>query len=215
MRSHRVPRPGALIARTSITVRRARRQLRRQRDSRSAAAVDPGHRAAAKPEAQSSRRAASARSVEADGWMFDGEDALGRLSTMSLDNQRSLKLALSRTRLPESRRTDRRRNEPVGDPILRPHDHELGAARFRPGSSGRADCTWTTGTCVMQTARLFSIHRRPDILSSQYAALQRTGASLVLCTEIQTAEEAAVDEIISIAQTHLGLPASAVKVACW
>src|SRR5207244_240833 len=30
----------------------------------------------------------------ADGWMFDGEDALGQVSTMSLDNQRNLKLAI-------------------------------------------------------------------------------------------------------------------------
>src|SRR5713226_9122826 len=33
----------------------------------------------------------------ADGWMFDGEDALGQVSTMSLDNQRNLKLAISRS----------------------------------------------------------------------------------------------------------------------
>src|SRR4029450_12516541 len=32
----------------------------------------------------------------ADGWMFDGEDALGQVSSMSLDNQRNLKLALHR-----------------------------------------------------------------------------------------------------------------------
>src|SRR5690606_1526934 len=32
----------------------------------------------------------------ADGWMFDGEDALGQISTMSLDNQRNLKLAISK-----------------------------------------------------------------------------------------------------------------------
>jgi malate synthase len=32
----------------------------------------------------------------ADGWMFDGEDALGQASTMSLDNQRNLKLAFAR-----------------------------------------------------------------------------------------------------------------------
>ncbi len=30
----------------------------------------------------------------ADGWMFDGEDALGQISSMSLDNQRNLKLAI-------------------------------------------------------------------------------------------------------------------------
>ncbi len=32
----------------------------------------------------------------ADGWMFDGEDALGQVSSMSLDNQRNLKLAIGR-----------------------------------------------------------------------------------------------------------------------
>src|SRR5579862_7927878 len=32
----------------------------------------------------------------ADGWMFDGEDALGQINTMSLDNQRNLKLAIHR-----------------------------------------------------------------------------------------------------------------------
>ncbi len=32
----------------------------------------------------------------ADGWMFDGEDTLGQVTTMSLDNQRSLKLAIKR-----------------------------------------------------------------------------------------------------------------------
>src|SRR6266516_6384171 len=32
----------------------------------------------------------------ADGWMFDGEDALGQVQTMSLDNQRNLKLAIDR-----------------------------------------------------------------------------------------------------------------------
>jgi malate synthase len=31
----------------------------------------------------------------ADGWMFDGEDAVGQIETMSLDNQRNLKLAFA------------------------------------------------------------------------------------------------------------------------
>ena len=31
----------------------------------------------------------------ADGWMFDGEDALGQVDTMSLDNQRNLKIAFA------------------------------------------------------------------------------------------------------------------------
>src|SRR5512132_4144162 len=32
----------------------------------------------------------------ADGWMFDGEDALGQVDTMSLDNQRNPRLAIAK-----------------------------------------------------------------------------------------------------------------------
>jgi malate synthase len=52
---------------------------------------------AAKPDtslARSIRNAAYALLSGADGWMFDGEDALGQVRTMSLDNQRNLKLAI-------------------------------------------------------------------------------------------------------------------------
>jgi malate synthase len=51
----------------------------------------------AKPRApldESIRHVAYALLSGADGWMFDGEDALGQISTMSLDNQRNLKLAI-------------------------------------------------------------------------------------------------------------------------
>src|SRR5262249_42961343 len=51
---------------------------------------------AAKPDSpveQSIRNVAYALLSGADGWMFDGEDALGQVTTMSLDNQRNLKLA--------------------------------------------------------------------------------------------------------------------------
>ena len=51
---------------------------------------------AAKPEApleSSIRNVAYALLSGADGWMFDGEDALGQINTMSLDNLRNLKLA--------------------------------------------------------------------------------------------------------------------------
>ena len=38
--------------------------------------------------------------------MFDGEDALGQVATMSLDNQRNLKLAIRRDRVfTDSRRS--------------------------------------------------------------------------------------------------------------
>ena len=54
---------------------------------------------AARPQAsveKSIRNAAYALLSGADGWMFDGEDALGQISTMALDNQRNLKLAIHR-----------------------------------------------------------------------------------------------------------------------
>jgi hypothetical protein len=63
--------------------------------------VDSGNRPAAKPHgsiATSVRNIAHALLSGADGWMFDGEDALGQLSTMSLDNQRNLKRAIDRER---------------------------------------------------------------------------------------------------------------------
>src|SRR4051812_5247779 len=41
------------------------------------------------------RNAAYAVLSGADGWMFDGEDAVGQVKTMSLDNQRNLKLMIS------------------------------------------------------------------------------------------------------------------------
>jgi malate synthase len=41
------------------------------------------------------RNVAYAMLSGADGWMFDGEDALGQIETMSLDNQRNLKLMIA------------------------------------------------------------------------------------------------------------------------
>lgn len=43
---------------------------------------------------KSIRNVAYALLSGADGWMFDGEDALGQIKSMSLDNQRNLKLAI-------------------------------------------------------------------------------------------------------------------------
>src|SRR5205823_2347054 len=54
---------------------------------------------AARPSApveKSIRNIAYALLSGADGWMFDGEDALGQIATMSLDNQHNLKLAIQR-----------------------------------------------------------------------------------------------------------------------
>ena len=44
---------------------------------------------------KSIRNVAYALLSGADGWMFDGEDALGQIEAMSLDNQRNLKRAIA------------------------------------------------------------------------------------------------------------------------
>ncbi|TNF70828.1 MAG: malate synthase, partial [Acidobacteria bacterium] len=51
------------------------------------------------PVGKSIRNVAYALLSGADGWMFDGEDALGQVTSMSLDNQRNLKLAIAKDSL--------------------------------------------------------------------------------------------------------------------
>jgi malate synthase len=93
--------PDATIGRTNLTVRDARAG----RFSGSEIPTDlqrqwiQGTGPATKPHTtieNSIRNVAYALLSGADGWMFDGEDALGQVETMSLDNQRNLKLAIAR-----------------------------------------------------------------------------------------------------------------------
>src|SRR5262249_7624088 len=91
--------PDALIPRTPLTVQDARNgnfegsampaDLRRQWIQGTGPAAKPNA-----PVEQSIRNVAYALLSGADGWMFDGEDALGQVTSMSLDNQRNLKLAI-------------------------------------------------------------------------------------------------------------------------
>src|SRR4051794_12656537 len=93
--------PLATIARTRIKVADARAgaftgapipdDLKRQWIQGTGPAAKPNA-----PVETSIRNVAYALLSGADGWMFDGEDALGQVSTMSLDNQRNLKLAFQR-----------------------------------------------------------------------------------------------------------------------
>src|SRR6476620_3508496 len=93
--------PSATIARTNIQVQDARdgnfvgseipHDLQRQWIQGTGPAAKPNS-----PIDKSIRNVAYALLSNADGWMFDGEDALGQISTMSLDNQRNLKLAIHR-----------------------------------------------------------------------------------------------------------------------
>ena len=93
--------PSAAIGRTTITVQDARdgkfvgseipADLQRQWIQGTGPAARPDA-----PRDKSIRNIAYALLSGADGWMFDGEDALGQTSTMSLENQRNLKLAIPR-----------------------------------------------------------------------------------------------------------------------
>src|SRR5690349_14642093 len=93
--------PASVIPRTTITVQAAREgkfvgseipgDLRRQWIQGTGPAARPGASAET-----GLRNIAYALLSGADGWMFDGEDALGQVSSMSLDNQRNLKLAIHR-----------------------------------------------------------------------------------------------------------------------
>ena len=90
--------PGATIAGTSIAVQAARdgafagseipADLQRQWIQGTGPGAKPNT-----PVPRSIRNVAYALLSGADGWMFDGEDALGQITTMSLDNQRNLRLA--------------------------------------------------------------------------------------------------------------------------
>lgn len=93
--------PNSTIGRTNIKVQDARdgnfvgseipHDLQRQWIQGTGPAARPNT-----PTEKSIRNVAYALLSGADGWMFDGEDALGQVDTMSLDNQRNLKLAIDK-----------------------------------------------------------------------------------------------------------------------
>ena len=149
----------------------------------------------------------------ADGWMFDGEDALGQVSTMSLDNQRNLKLAIHRDpvfmKVAEQvagemnkwaqgffGRADHRRLEEAA----RLHDQDLPRARAASRRSPRAP-----RRAAPASPRPSSTRRSTS--STTTSGCAKPGASLVLyLPKIQTAEEAALwNDILSALEQHLGL----------
>jgi malate synthase len=216
--------PAATIARTSITVQEARdgaftgaaipQDLQRQWIQ----GTGPG----AKPRAtveQSIRNIAHALLSGADGWMFDGEDALGQLSTMSLDNQRNLKLAIHH------------------DPVFLRASEQVAAEmnQWAQGFLGRSiiddwqrQLAFTTKIFRPRGLHLDDRHiRRADgggfsasivdvvlYVVNNADELRRSGASFVLyLPKIQTAEEAALWSDILDAVESLGeLPPGTIKV---
>jgi malate synthase len=190
------------------------RDLRRQWIQGTGPAARPGT-----PVERSIRNVAYALLSGADGWMFDGEDALGQVSTMSLDNQRNLKLAISR--------------DPVFMAAAERVAGEMNA--WARGFFGRPIIDdWRTQldfTTVIFRARGLHLDDRHVrcadgsgfsasivdtvlFVTGNHDTLSQRGASIVLyLPKIQTAGEAALwNEILSALETQLGLPDGTIKV---
>jgi malate synthase len=216
--------PQALIPRTRITVQEAREgafagseipaDLRRQWVQGTGPAARPNA-----PVAKGLRNVAYALLSGADGWMFDGEDALGQVSTMSLDNQRNLKLAIHR----DPRFLD------VAEQVAAEMNKWATGFFGRPiVDDWRRQLDFTTRIFRARGLHLDDRHLRhaggagfsasiADVtlyVVNNHDQLRRAGASLVLyLPKIQTAEEAALwNDILSALEQHTGLPVGTVKV---
>jgi malate synthase len=216
--------PQSVIPRTQIKVQDARegkfigseipRDLRRQWIQGTGPATRPGATVET-----ALRNIAYALLSGADGWMFDGEDALGQVSSMSLDNQRNLKLAIHR--------------DPFFLNVAEQVAGEMNtwANRFfgRETIAGwRKQLDFTTKMFRARGLHLDDRHVRHSTGESFSASivdlalyvvnnhqqLRHAGSSIVLyLPKIQTAEEAALwDDMLSALEQHLGLAAGTIKV---
>ena len=151
--------------------------------------------------------------------MFDGEDALGQVSTMSLDNQRNLKLAIHRDAVflkvaaDVAGEMNRWAKGFFGRETIADWKQQLGFTTkiFRARGLHLDDrhvrhATGEGFSASIVDAALFVVNN--------HQALGESGASLVLyLPKIQTAEEAALwHDILSGLESHLGLPQGAIKV---
>ncbi|HVG53533.1 MAG TPA: hypothetical protein VM846_03865 [Vicinamibacterales bacterium] len=216
--------PNATIARTNIRVQDARdgkfvgseipADLQRQWIQGTGPGAKPGA-----PIDKSIRNVAYALLSGADGWMFDGEDALGQVQTMSLDNQRSLKLAIHRDPMfltvaeevagemnawakkffGRETITDWKKQLDFTTKIFRARGLHLDDRHVR-----RSDGGGFSASIVDMALYVVNNHKR----------LRETGASIVLyLPKIQTAEEAALwNDMIAALERHVGLPIGTVKV---
>ena len=216
--------PSILIPRTRIRVQDARSgafvgseipvDLQRQWIQGTGPGARPGI-----PTDKSIRNVAYALLSGADGWMFDGEDALGQLSSMSLENQRNLKLAIHR------------------DDVFMRAAEQI-AAEMNQWASGffgraivgdwRSQLDFTTKIFRARGLHLDDRHVRRAAgggfsasivdmtlyVVNNYERLRGTGASIVLyLPKIQTAEEAALwNEMITTLERFLQLPVGQIKV---
>jgi malate synthase len=177
---------------------------------------------AAKPNApveNSIRNVAYALLSGADGWMFDGEDALGQIDSMSLDNQRNLKLAISKDPvfLHAAQIVAAQINswamEFFGKTMITDWQEQLNFTTkiFRARGLHLDDRHIVDGNGVAMAA---SIVDMTLYVVNNYQKLQEAGSSVVLyLPKIQTAGEAALwNDMIIALEKHLEIPVGTVKV---
>jgi malate synthase len=215
--------PAAKIARTQLTVQAAR-------DGQFDGAEIPadlvrqwiqGTGPGAKPRSEikrSIRNVAHALLSGADGWMFDGEDAMGQVDTMSLDNQRNLKLAIGRDPLFHE----------VAEQVAGEMNVWARAFFGRPIiNDWRRQLDFTTKIFRARGLHLDDRHVRQKngtgysasivdtvlYVVNNYQALRQDGSSVVLyLPKIQTAEEAAVwNDVLAALEGHLGMSVGTIK----
>ncbi|WP_306591515.1 hypothetical protein [Geothrix sp. 21YS21S-4] len=215
--------PAALIPGTQITVADARAgkfdgavipaDLQRQWIQGTGPATKP------RSDARSGiRNAAYALLSGADGWMFDGEDALGQVDTMSLDNHRNLKLALARDPLflevaeEVSREMNQWAQGFFGRPIVADWRKQLDFTTV----IYRARGLHLEDRHIRRNGHGFSASIADLVLYvvNNHERLRAAGRSIVLyLPKTQTAEDAAVWNAMLLAlEAHLGLEPGTIKV---
>ncbi|HVH56650.1 MAG TPA: hypothetical protein VM791_10350 [Vicinamibacterales bacterium] len=216
--------PDSLIPRTNVRVADARAgnfdaaEIPRDLERQWVQGTGPAARPRA-PTTAGLRSVAYALLSGADGWMFDGEDALGQVDTMSLDNQRNLRLAIARdpqfltvaaevaTEMNVWARgffnrqiiTDWREQLDFTTRIFRARGLHLDDRHVR-----EADGTGFAAAIVDVVLYVVHNHER----------LRAEGRTVVLyLPKIQTAEEAALwNDLLTALEGHLGLAVGTIKV---
>jgi len=215
--------PESIIPRTDIRVKDAREgnfsgsdiphDLQRQWIQGTGPAAKPNA-----PIENSIRNVAYALLSGADGWMFDGEDALGQISSMSLDNQRNLKLAIRRdpvflkTAETVAKGMNQWANGFFGRDIIRDWKKQLDFTTviFRARGLHLDD----RHVRINGKALAASIADTVLYVVNNHRELQKRDSSVVLyLPKIQTAEEAAVwNQLLTVLEKHLGLETGTIKV---
>ncbi len=214
--------PQALIPRTSIRVQDARdgnfegseipTDLKRQ--------WIQGTGPAARPRANTEsglRNVAYALLSGADGWMFDGEDALGQVDSMSLENQRNLQLAIAKDPLFLG----------VAEKVADEMNKWAQGFFERPIiADWRQQLDFTTKIFRARGLHLDDRHVREEdgagfsasivdlvlYVVNNHQALRDSGSIVLYLPKIQTAEEAALwNDMQAALEDHLALPIGTIK----